>query len=197
MREELDKKLCEKYPKIFRDRNSPMTHTAMCWGFDHGDGWYNIIDGLCAVIENHIWNNQRHVESATKDLKYREMAAAGNWSFLDNLYGESTKDWLAKDDNLEQTKQQYLRKPSNWTQNVKTVPEVVATQVKEKYGTLRFYYNGGDEYISGAVSMAEYMSARTCEVCGSAGKTLGGGWIRTLCKTHAEEIGYSWDQEVE
>jgi len=31
MREELDRKLCEKYPKIFKDRNEPMNKTAMCW----------------------------------------------------------------------------------------------------------------------------------------------------------------------
>ena len=60
MREELDNKLCAKYPKIFRDRSAPMNQTCMCWGFDHGDGWYNIIDQMCANIQHHIdWKNKQ------------------------------------------------------------------------------------------------------------------------------------------
>ena len=39
MKDELDKQLCEKYPKIFKDRYAPMTETCMCWGFDIGDGF--------------------------------------------------------------------------------------------------------------------------------------------------------------
>ena len=50
MREELDLKLVEKYPLIFKNRYAPMTETAMCWGFSHGDGWYNIIDTLCGLL---------------------------------------------------------------------------------------------------------------------------------------------------
>jgi hypothetical protein len=50
MKKELDELLCKRYPKIFRDRYSPMTVTAMCWGFDIGDGWFNIIE--CAVVCN-------------------------------------------------------------------------------------------------------------------------------------------------
>ena len=64
------------------------------------------------------------------------------------------------------------------------VSQVTLDQVKEKFGTLRFYYTGGDDYISGLVSMAESMSGITCEVCGSPGKRGGSGWVRTLCEEH-------------
>jgi len=50
MRRELDEALCAKYPLIFKDRNAPMTDTAMCWGICTGDGWYNIIDTLCGLL---------------------------------------------------------------------------------------------------------------------------------------------------
>jgi hypothetical protein len=50
MREELDRKLCEKYPDIFKDRRKPMNQTAMCWGFQHGDGWYDLLDDLCKKL---------------------------------------------------------------------------------------------------------------------------------------------------
>jgi proline racemase len=45
--------------------------------------------------------------------------------------------------------------------------------------------------------MAEAMSAVTCEVCGNPGKLVGGGWVRTLCETHAEEQNYEWVEDKE
>jgi hypothetical protein len=63
-------------------------------------------------------------------------------------------------------------------------PYVIAVQVKEKYGTLRFYYNGGDDVVDGIVRMAEAMSAITCEVCGAPGKMLGDGWVTVRCEEH-------------
>ncbi len=129
MREELDKLLCEKYPKMLVNRNKPMTETCMCWGFECGDGWFNILNQLMGNIQHHI-------------------------------------DWKEKQG--------------------KPVPQVTLDQVKEKFGTLRFYYTGGDEYISGLVSMAEAMSGVTCEECGNTGERHGGGWVRTLCDVHEE-----------
>ena len=143
MNEQLDKQLVEKYPKIFRDRYGDMKQTLMCWGFDHGDGWYQILDSLCGNIQNYIdWNN-KSAEAGYKDFK--------------------------------------------------PVEQVVAVQVKEKFGGLRFYYDGGNDHISGMVRMAESWAANTCEECGSPGKVRTGGWIRTLCDEHAkerEEVSY-------
>jgi hypothetical protein len=56
------------------------------------------------------------------------------------------------------------------------------SQVKEKWGTLRIYYSGGDEFVMGVISMAEAVSAVTCERCGAPGKTNDSGWISTLCE---------------
>jgi len=64
------------------------------------------------------------------------------------------------------------------------VAQVTLDQVKEKFGTLRFYYTGGDDYISGLVSMAESMSGITCETCGKPGTSTGGSWIKTACLEH-------------
>jgi len=130
MREDLDKQLCQKYPDIFKDRHGDMRETAMCWGFDCGDGWYNIIDNLCATIKNREYN-------------------------------------------LKLNKKEFV--------------PVVATQVKEKYGGLRFYYNGGDDYIDGAAALAEYMSEVTCEKCGKPGKLRGHSWMYTACDEHTRE----------
>jgi hypothetical protein len=144
MRSELDQKLCEKYPKIFRDRHAPMTQTAMCWGFDCGDGWYNIIDALCFQIQSHIdWRNSQR-ELLLKDNPYK------------------------------------IKIPD-------LVPQVVADQVKEKFGTLRFYVSGGDDRTEGMIRMAEAMSEVTCETCGSPGESRGTGWFYTACDFHAKD----------
>jgi hypothetical protein len=58
---------------------------------------------------------------------------------------------------------------------------VTFDQVKEKFGGLRIYFSGGDDYVFGAVGMAEEYSYKICEVCGNAGKPNKGGWITTLC----------------
>jgi len=60
-------------------------------------------------------------------------------------------------------------------------------QVKEKYGGLRIYFTGGDDYVEGVISMAEEYSYKVCETCGNAGKPNKGGWISTLCESCRNE----------
>lgn len=55
------------------------------------------------------------------------------------------------------------------------------TQVKEKYGGLRFYYSGGTEITSGLIESAEECSEKICMECGDAGRQRSGGWVVTLC----------------
>ena len=68
--------------------------------------------------------------------------------------------------------------------DLEDIPQVVAEQVKEKFGSLRFYYYGGDEYISGLVSMAEAMSTCTCMTCGKPGTMIKDGWWHVACGEH-------------
>jgi hypothetical protein len=60
-------------------------------------------------------------------------------------------------------------------------------QIKEKFGGLRFYTDGSDEYTSGLIRMAEAWCDNTCEQCGVVGTRRSGGWIRTLCDAHEAE----------
>lgn len=98
-------------------------------------------------------------------------------------------------------------------------PQVIATQVKEKYGTLRFYYHQEyskeimslvetgkypdlkniidrySNYIDGIVHFAEIASGRTCETTGQSGElhSSGGsmsGWLKTLNKEFAKNSEY-------
>lgn len=75
-----------------------------------------------------------------------------------------------------------------------TYHKVVAVQVKEKFGGLRFYYDGGDENISEIVSRAEKLSRTICESCSAPGKPTKSGWIRTLCDD-CEENRYKKTKE--
>jgi hypothetical protein len=77
-----------------------------------------------------------------------------------------------------------------WNKNHEKHPvvtQVVVEQIKEKFGGLRFYYQGGDEKIQGMVRMAEAWADHSCEECGAPGKSRGGGWVKTLCDLHEEE----------
>jgi len=63
-------------------------------------------------------------------------------------------------------------------------PAPLAEQVKEKYGTLRFYVDNATDEHHKIIDHYEHLSAKTCEVCGAEGKIRTGGWIRTLCEQH-------------
>ena len=174
MKQELDKLLCEKYPKMMVNRNKNMQETCMCWGFECGDGWFNILDQLMGNIQHHIDWKEKQRNGA---FKYNEMAAqakAGNF----DLFEEDMKA-LPNDEYKEKRLAEIVA--GDFRTVPDSVPQVTLDQIKEKFGTLRFYYTGGDDYISGMVSLAESMSGVTCEECGNPGDRRGGGWVRTLC----------------
>lgn len=66
----------------------------------------------------------------------------------------------------------------------KPFPDVV--QIKEKFGTLRFYINKGDDAIHQLISFAESMTETTCEICGNLGKlNLINRYVQILCEKHS------------
>lgn len=74
-----------------------------------------------------------------------------------------------------------------WLQYNPGVEPVVFEQIKEKFGTLRISHQGGDDYIRGAVRLAEDISGTICEKCGQPGKTGSPqkyGWMKTYCSQH-------------
>ena len=174
MNQELDAALCAKYPKMFVNRNKSMQETCMCWGFDHGDGWYNIIDQLCGNIQHHIdWSvKQRDFAITYNDMMLQ--ARARNWVPFEEYYKSYTEK------SREEKRIEILQ--LNFRDVPELIPQVTVDQVKEKFGTLRFYITGGDEYISGLVSMAESISGVTCEECGNLGERKSGGWVHTICE---------------
>jgi hypothetical protein len=75
-----------------------------------------------------------------------------------------------------------------WLHEIAPTREWSPSQIKEKFGTLRFYWYGdlpdlGDEIISAA----EHVSGHICEVCGAQGlvrKDI--GWWSVRCREHSK-----------
>jgi hypothetical protein len=130
MSPELDKKLCEDFPRVFADRHGNMRETCMCWGFPD-NGWEPLIREAAAKIEAEI----------------------------DRLEKEDPEGFKIA-----------------WENGAYR-----AAQVKEKFGTLRFYMTSANDTMMRAIEEAESKSGSTCERCGKPGKERDGGWIKTRC----------------
>ena len=112
MNAENAKYLVDNFPNLYQDYGGDMKATCMAWGFECGDGWFELLKDLSEKLE----------------------------------------------------------------------PEgVVATQVKEKFGTLRFYARSATDETFALIDEAEDISEKTCEVCGKPGTLRGKGWVQTLC----------------
>ncbi|KWT98173.1 MULTISPECIES: hypothetical protein [unclassified Variovorax] len=162
MKPELDQALCEKYPLVFKDRRGDPSRTLMCFGFEVGDGWYSLLDALGSLLEaDHraAVREYEHKRSIEGTVPYK---GAERVSAVDVERARLAMSAAAD-----------------------RVP--VAVQVKEKFGTLRFYVSGASDVQYAYIAFAEAMSARTCEVCGAPGELRNSGWIRTLCDVHDTE----------
>ncbi len=162
MRKELDDYLVKRYPQLFKERNASRRESCMAYGFQCGDGWFNLLNMLCESINNHIKNLKRNNDFNQKQL---DLALVGK---LDEMH-----DWMRKsyeEGNLV----------------IQEIPEVSVVEVKEKFGLLRFSVTGADDSIRGMISMANSMSSNICEECGKPGKlsSTTTGWIRVLCNEH-------------
>lgn len=122
----LEAKIYLRCPILYRHRKAGPQTNLMFFGFEHGDGWYEI-----------IYNASVEIESITEKVKQ------------------------------EGVEESYL--PS-------------ASQVKEKFGTLRFYVHNQTKEIGDIINKAESLSEVTCELCGQPGKLIAKGWCRTLCQ---------------
>lgn len=85
--------------------------------------------------------------------------------------------------------QSYIVRRNNFHEKnpnkVEKVEQVTVSQIKEKFGGFRFYYDGGDSYIDGLVDMAERWADHTCEDCGQPGHNRTDlSWHKTLCDVH-------------
>ena len=122
-----------------------------------------------------------------KDLSMQETAMCwgiacgdGWYDLIDELCGEIQN----RVDNVNRNRKHKLK---NRQPSLVPVPveEFIceAVQVKEKWGSLRFYVYGGDDFTEGAISLAESMSHKICAKCGaSRAAKAKRGWDHNECK---------------
>lgn len=209
MNAELTQKLLKRFPVLYQDYDSPMTQTCMCWGFDHADGWFEIIWQLSLAIEEELgyswprkrwylfkkrffrsWNKFLYALSPVRqDKRKQEGSGTTEDPFRWVVTEEAPRDWLAR---LAWRILPPLRFDDyrSWSAKLQRLgfkaflrwPHTgfAVQQVKEKFGTLRFYCSG-NETIHKYVRLAEWLSSVTCEDCGKPGKANDSGWIRTQC----------------
>ena len=67
---------------------------------------------------------------------------------------------------------------------------VRVTGIKEKYGSLRIYFDAPtrEEYDAFELlaEAAEFQSETTCEFCGKPGVIREGGWLKCTCEEHKD-----------
>jgi len=190
--EELDKKLVESFPLLYSDRQASMQSTCMCWGFTCSDGWFDIIWDLSSKLEPII----KGIVSDNPNLSCSKCGCS-----KERHYGSKTRSpgrCLSIHEDLESND----KPPGNYyacfcDEYSGSYPK--ATQVKEKYGGLRFYMTCGNDEIYSLIQKAEELSYKTCEECGSPGEERGGSWINTLCdnchKNWGEICRKRWEED--
>jgi len=161
-----DRYLVRKYAPLYRNRYGDMQSTAMCWGFSVGNGWFHIINELSLQL-------CRDWLSAKSE--YDGIAGRTGKPFYADLPENEIYNKIITGEMIEKAYQ-------TMKEEEEKVP--VASQVKEKYGTLRFYIDGGTDEHYALISFAEGMSYRTCDVCGRPGKLNRNGWLSVRCKEH-------------
>ena len=78
-----------------------------------------------------------------------------------------------------------------WTDH-NHAPQLVAQQIKEKYGELKFYVSPLPDSSppraeqQGMISLASALSMQTCELCGAPGRWIGGIGPHVRCALHEQ-----------
>ena len=67
MKKELQNQLFKSYPKIFARRHMSKEYTAMCYGIQCPDRWYDLIDTLCERIQS--YSDQKGIISEANQIK--------------------------------------------------------------------------------------------------------------------------------
>ena len=178
MRKELTEKLLKDYKELYIDHTSPLSESLMSFGFEVGDGWFNIIDSLSRCITFYVKSKIEHEILMRKIVRF------------ERSFGGLRKGWYCWDwwKQIPPKYKEYIRLRKSLDMDAM---QVRAIQVKEKFGGLRFYVDGADNEVYGMITMAEAMSYVTCEQCGNPGSLHHrGGWLKTVCSKCAVKLEY-------
>lgn len=145
------------YVKYLETKYEPL-YSGHYGGLCVGDGWFDLINGLSYEL-------CRKWLDAKYDLEFCQ-ANLGKEDRWGRMVNETTIRELQQKVEIE----------------YELVPR--ASQVKEKFGGLRFYTGRATKEQHEIIWFAESMSNGICEECGARGKHRPSGWIKTLCNKH-------------
>lgn len=96
--------------------------------------------------------------------------------------------WLSR--YIQQYTTQQNEMASKYPETYQAVNQLVAVQVKEKFGTLRFYIKGGNDHLSKIVEYTEFLSGYFCEKTGQIDNVGYNrkGWIKTHNVEHSNVV---------
>lgn len=164
MSPELEQKLFEKYPVLFRDRNKPVTESCMAFGCEFSDGWYKLLDELCEYITR--LSNRTDLLKLNKEYHTEE-----NRGFI----------YLKRPTvSFTQVKEKFGMMRIYWSGNgVENWEEICAkVHQDDRERTVNKYY---DE-VQNAIDYVEFLSSKVCESCGQPGKLSNKGWMKVRCE---------------
>lgn len=153
----LEKYLIKKYPLMFP------CEKGVDFVFECEDGWFTLIDTLASILQKNINYEMANYEDRKKALFIQQTTTDPN---------HEPSSWLEKDE--------------NGMVIIPPMPEqIVAAQVKQKMGELRFYTEGYSSFSESIIHSFTKMSRNTCELCGKPGKmTQKNYYIQPLCSEH-------------
>lgn len=182
MNPELENQLIKKYPHFFKDRDKSPKESLMCFGCEHQDGWYLILDNLCGYINQVI-------ESRSSLLKLKES--------LKTEENHGYKSFKCPNVVFDQIKEKYGTLRVYW--HFETLPSYEELNNEfEDPNALSEAIKRYSDTIENAIDFSEYLSSITCEITGKKGKLYSDGWCVTLCKEEAiKRYGFDPDENQE
>lgn len=99
--------------------------------------------------------------------------------------------------------QSYIDQQNKWAEKYPDqylpVKQIKVVQVKEKFGTLRFYTDGGNEHTSTVIRFVEYISGFICETTGKTDDVGYNkkGWIKVHHNSLAKGKDFYYIDDVE
>ena len=164
MDERLQKKLVGRYPHIFKDYRGDMRYTCMAWGFECGDGWFELLNNMCHDIVE--LGQNKNIQVIAHQVKEK-------FGGLRFYYGVESDYTILNRLDTKIRNLMFSRKLG--------IPYWKIVNFRRKF------YKTAEEKISDRISQAEDESYETCESCGKPGKTRGGGWVYTACESCHEK----------
>ena len=154
--------------------------------------WAGLNGGRWTLPQD-AWTPDRHrlVELLARTWEVRSL----RWSGLMRTVRPHDADWYSKlnelwpgvfdcEVSIDQGWADLLVATTGWI--IEVGETFTFSQIKQKFGSIRLYYDEGGEVAFDLTTMAEsFISGHICEICGAPGRTIDrNGWLTTVCTFH-------------